>query len=154
MKVIKKPYSLEQTQKMLSLGWSVKTESGKSTECVTIADSKYPEFPIKCIVTNPDGSEFVDNFSRDGKSRSYSDNLVFMKLQDKVDKSELRPFQYVLVKTRSNLPWTLDIYTGSYTEMNQFSPLITDKDTNVYACIGGIYGYCIPYKGNENLFRK
>jgi len=155
MKIIKEPYSLKETQKKMSLGWIVKTESGKSTECLSIHDTKYEGFPIKCILIDDNNNESVHYFSEDGIDTTNSEKLIFVKVQDKVNKSELKVFQQVLVKDEVYLPWTLDIYTGSYTDANQVHPLASTEDTSdYYLCIGGAYNYCIPYKGNESLFKK
>lgn len=56
-------------------------------------------------------------------------------------KPEFKILQKVLGRYTTSDPWRIDLF--SHMTCN-----------NKYVCLGGIYSYCIPYKGNEYLVNK
>lgn len=54
-------------------------------------------------------------------------------------KTELRPFDKVLVRDTNQWKWRCDIFSHT----GKIWP---------YVCIGGFYHQCIPYEGNEHLW--
>lgn len=50
-----------------------------------------------------------------------------------------KPFQQVLVRSCKGEPWCVDIFSN------------IECETTLYVCVGGVWQYCIPYEGNENL---
>ena len=52
---------------------------------------------------------------------------------------QLKPFQQVLVRDEKNNEWMCDFYSHY------------DNETEYHYCVGGRYGCCIPYDGNERL---
>ena len=63
---------------------------------------------------------------------------------EKFDINTLKPFDKVLVRDDSTQEWTIGLWTA-------YSPDIVRWK---YQCIGCCYEQCIPYEGNEHLFRK
>lgn len=63
--------------------------------------------------------------------------------KEKFDINTLKPFDKVLVRDDSTQEWTIGLWT-------EYSP---DNERRKYQCIGCCYEQCIPYEGNEHLFR-
>lgn len=61
------------------------------------------------------------------------------KVTDQKQKTELKPFDKVLVRDSDHLKWECDL----------FSHLGDEED--VFVCIGDWWCQCIPYEGNEHL---
>lgn len=61
------------------------------------------------------------------------------KVTDQKQKTELKPFDKVLVRDSDHLKWECDILSH-----------LGDKE-DVFVCIGDWWRQCIPYEGNEHL---
>lgn len=104
-------------------------------------------YPICCRVVN---SGNAVGFAEDGKnnttdaeptlfpSRDQRDWSKF-RVTDQKPKTELKPFDKVLVRDRDDREWGCDIFSH-----------LGDKE-GVFICLFSWWRQCIPYEGNEHL---
>lgn len=104
-------------------------------------------YPILCRVLK---SGKVVSFTKDGKSNTTDAELTLFPSRDQRDwskfrvtdqkpKTELKPFDKVLVRDRDDREWGCDIFSH-----------LGDKE-GVFICLFSWWRQCIPYEGNEHL---
>lgn len=110
----------------------------------------------KKYITCRTSDGFEDSFQYDGKymakyhdaecmlfpsrdQRDWSKFGATDKVTDQKQKTELKPFDKVLVRDSDHLKWECDILSH-----------LGDKE-DVFVCIGDWWRQCIPYEGNEHL---
>lgn len=110
----------------------------------------------KKYITCRTSDGFEDSFQYDGKymakyhdaecmlfpsrdQRDWSKFGVTDKVTDQKQKTELKPFDKVLVRDSDHLKWECDLFSH-----------LGDKE-DVFVCISDWWRQCIPYEGNEHL---
>lgn len=104
-------------------------------------------YPIYCYVIS---SGKVVSFTKDGKSNTTDAELTLFPSRDQRDwskfrvtdqkpKTELKPFDKVLVRDRDDREWGCDIFSH-----------LGDKE-GVFICLFSWWRQCIQYEGNEHL---
>lgn len=104
-------------------------------------------YPICCYVIR---SGNAVSFTKDGKFIITDDELTLFPsktqrdwskfgVTDQKQKTELKPFDKVLVRDRDDRKWGCDLFCH-----------LGDKE-GVFVCISSWWRQCIPYEGNEHL---
>lgn len=110
----------------------------------------------KKYITCRTSDGFEDSFQYDGKymakyhdaecmlfpsrdQRDWSKFGVTDQTTDQKQKTELKPFDKVLVRDSDHLKWECDLFSH-----------LGDKE-DVFVCISDWWRQCIPYEGNEHL---
>ena len=76
------------------------------------------------------------------KPVSKKENATYKKKSD-ISEHKFEPFEKVLVRDYKDSVWDVDFFG--------FKVKNETETSFIYRCVGNIYKYCIPYKGNENL---
>lgn len=119
-------------------------------ELVKVKDNTIYPIVVSCL----EFENYIMKFDKDGKNmtahkeptlfpskdqRDWSKFVVPDQVNDQKPKTELKPFDKVLVRDRDDREWGCDF----------FSHLGDKKDA--FYCIFSWWKQCIPYEGNEHL---
>ena len=148
-----KPFTIELAKKIQSgeVEGTIKTKSGQHVEIVSwnIDCNDYRILGIKRCGENGDSFDLYseDGVTGIGITESGEDNLI-IEIADKPTKPtkhEFHTFEEVLVTSGEDDFWHPAL----------FLRILTNGDCPYRTISGGLYPYCIPYKGNKNLaFKK
>lgn len=131
-----KPFDLEAAKN----GAPVCTRGGRKVKIICF--DRKGEFPIVALVDSDDTQELTTTKINGRRSSFYGDVNDLMMYEK--PEHQFKPFDKVLVRDSESSKW-LGTHFSNIEEENKSYP---------YRCIdGGCWKYCIPYEGNEDLFR-
>ena len=82
------------------------------------------------LATKEEKQKFFDALAKEGKAWD-AEKRVIVDLRSKV---KFKPFDKVVVRSTPNRPWTVDLFSYYYKELN-----------NPYVCVSGMKCDCLPY---------
>lgn len=111
-------------------------------DCDTLQFDTYSDAGIK--VEKPTEEErklLIEKLKKSTEPQAKEYLNRFFSIEEK-QQYEFKPFDKVLVRIDNKDMWCADFFSN-----------LKDGDFP-YICVGGIYGQCIPYEGNEHLLGK
>lgn len=102
---------------------------------VTFTDRPFLYLNDNGILTN---GQNVKNFYNDSKTLITADQILQITIEE-----GFKPFDMVLVRNSKSDKWIATFYSYRRTQNAIW--------TGEHVCCNGIYNYCIPYEGNEEL---
>lgn len=89
--------------------------------------------------TSEEKTKLFEALTKEGKRWNAEKKVI----EDIKPEHKFEPFEKVLCRDYKDSVWEADFF--GFKVKNETEPLF------MYRCIGNIYKYCIPYKGNEHL---
>lgn len=141
IKLKRVPFDLELAKKITNKEEKghIVTRDGRQVRIICFDKSGI--YPIVALIQVTSYEEAAYSFSNEG-AYSFGNKTchdLCLEVPNQNLKTELKPFEKVLVRDRDSMRWKSDLF--SY----------TDIENRMYVCVGSSWRQCIPYEGNEDL---
>ena len=109
-----------------------------STECYTLETEDVAQSYINDLEKRLGGK--LNHNTLEIEKQKFAEKKV---IEDIKQEHEFKPFEKVLCRDYKDSVWEADFFG--------FKVKNETETSFIYRCVGNIYKYCIPYKGNEHL---